>query len=748
MKSSKIFLSLLLFIFLMLIVKFSMAQCIASFTYSQGSNGNIQFSSTSTGTNTNTNYYWFYGNGNSQTAIGANGAQVSQTYTTNGVYQVYKSIWGSSPTCTSSAQQTIVVSNSSNSCALIPGLVYGNQNNGQIQFNNNSSGNSLSTTYTLDFGDGSSPLYTNNPNGTLHTYTSNGLYTLSLHANNNFTYACSATFTTLLNINSICNYTPSFTYTSGTNGAITFSSTSAGTNSNTNYAWNFGNNTFTNGINLAVTSNTYYANGTYLVSLGLSSTSPSCFVNPITQSVVVNNVQTPTCNLQASFTYTQSANGVVNFQSNSTGTVNQSIYTWDYGKYPNTVPGNGITTSTGYQNNQSYTVSLTVDNQFVPTCISVYTTVIQISSAPCSATPSIAYTSGSNGSYTFTNSTLGLGQNQYHYWQFGDGNSSGNTNTTVITNTYVSNGVYTVTCQMSSSAPFCTVTAVQVITVTNALNCPLSSSFSAFHVSGGTYAFINLSTGTNSNTLYTWNFGDGTTSNSYSTTHTYTNAGIYNVSLSAVDGANTVCSNISVQALNVNSIPCTANSNFNLAPTGTAQVWSAIPAYPWNVVNAVWNWGDGTFSNQLYTSHTYSAAGLYSVCLSVSVSCIQSSSTCATYSIVKMAETANMVQIIVSPPELTYVGIEEKDLFLQNIMLLPNPNNGNFILRGTISETSSFALSVFDLTGKRVYFEILDARPGVFEYPVQISNVTSGIYLLELWGESQSLRKKLIISNE
>ena len=71
--------------------------------------------------------------------------------------------------------------------------------------------------------------------------------------------------------NTFAQCTANFTFTQGQNGLVTFTSTSVGTNSFTTYNWNFGNATSSVAVNLLNTQSTYTANGTYTVSLTITS---------------------------------------------------------------------------------------------------------------------------------------------------------------------------------------------------------------------------------------------------------------------------------------------------------------------------------------------------------------------------------------------------------------------------------------------------------------------------------------------
>lgn len=97
-----------------------------------------------------------------------------------------------------------------------------------------------------------------------------------------------------------------------------------------------------------------------------------------------------------------------------------------------------------------------------------------------------------------------------------------------------------------------------------------------------TVNFTNTSANANN---ATWYFGDATTSNAYSPSHTYTNAGTYNVSVAV----NSVCGNDSIMQtsyININppatpvgtGVSSCSSGSFNLTGTGTGTLnWFANP---------------------------------------------------------------------------------------------------------------------------------------------------------------------------
>ncbi|MBT6453760.1 MAG: PKD domain-containing protein, partial [Planctomycetes bacterium] len=117
---------------------------------------------------------------------------------------------------------------------------------------------------------------------------------------------------------------------------------------------------------------------------------------------------------------------------------------------------------------------------------------------------------------------------------------------------------------------------------------------------------------------WSWNFGDGTTSTLQNPSHTYANAGNYDVSLS-VSGPGGSDSLARPGYITVAELAPIAD--FSGTPTsgtvGMTVVFSdnssGGPASSWS-----WNFGDGATSTLQNPSHSYATAGSYDVSLSVS----------------------------------------------------------------------------------------------------------------------------------
>jgi len=214
-------------------------------------------------------------------------------------------------------------------------------------------------------------------------------------------------------------------------------------------------------------------------------------------------------------------------------------------------------------------------------------------------------------SVSFTDSSTGA-INSWA-WTFGDGGSS---TAQSPTHEYTAAGVYAV--ELTVTGPGGSDSATASISVSEPPPPPPVAAFSANPTSGEaplTVSFTDASTGEISS--WAWTFGDGGSSAAQDPSHEYTAAGGYTVELTVTGpgGSDSATATISVSeppppppvaafSANPTSGEAPLTVNFTDASTGDISGWA-------------WTFGDGGSSSAQDPSHEYTAAGDYTVTLTV-----------------------------------------------------------------------------------------------------------------------------------
>jgi gliding motility-associated-like protein len=290
---------------------------------------------------------------------------------------------------------------------------------------------------------------------------------------------------------------------------------------------------------------------------------------------------------------------VVHFQDQSTG--NPSQWTWNLGNGTISQLQNPTTT---YFIPGTYHVTLTVKNSAGADSI----TKNQFITVRANPTPSFSF-SDSTGCFPKTiqfsdNTDPGSGNITQWTWDFGDGNVSTLQNPA---HTYSQPGNYSVTLKTINSFG-----CEKTLTRTNIVRLGATvADFSFVNTNPcGLPTNIAFSNTSIAATNYAWDFGDGSQSIVPNPTHSYSNAGTYNVSLIASNASN--CRDTFFQTVIIGS----AKADFIIpspacvgAPLMFKNISSAIPS------SANWIFSDGTFSASIDAIKTLSSPGTYHVTL-------------------------------------------------------------------------------------------------------------------------------------
>ena len=198
-------------------------------------------------------------------------------------------------------------------------------------------------------------------------------------------------------------------------------------------------------------------------------------------------------------------------------------------------------------------------------------------------------------------------------WTFGDG---GTATGATATHAYATGGDYTVTLTVTDNQGATNSTS-KVVTVTAPNQAPVA----AFTSSATDLALsVNGSGSTDPDgtiASYAWTFGDNTTGTGATTSHTYSAGGTYDVTLTVTDnrgGTNSKTQSVTVTA--PNKVP---TASFTSESTGLklSVDGSASTDLDGTLAGYAWTFGDGGTATGATASHTYLAAGQYTVALTV-----------------------------------------------------------------------------------------------------------------------------------
>jgi len=389
---------------------------------------------------------------------------------------------------------------------------------------------------------------------------------------------------------------------------VLFTDTSTG--SPTAWSWNFGDG------GSATTQNpthNYSTAGNYTVTLTVSNSAGN---NTTTKSNYITAVSTtgtkPVLNYWGS-PRSGTAPLTVTFKDNSTGS--PTAWNWSFGDGTYSTEKNPKHTYTAAG---SYTISLTASNaagSSTSTKLNYITVTGNASQTPVAAFSASPTSGNSPLNVTFTDSSTG--SPTAWSWSFGDGTSSTSQNPV---HTYSAAGNYTVALTVTNAAGNNTTTKSNYITVTGTSSTMPVAGFSSNVTSGSAPLNVLFSdTSTGSPTSWNWSFGDGTTSTTKNPVHNYSTAGNYTVALTVSNsaGSNTTTKSnyITVTGTTVAKpvINCWGSPRTGTAPltvyfkdnsTGSPTAWN-------------WSFGDGTTSTLQNPKHIYSAAGSYTIKLTV-----------------------------------------------------------------------------------------------------------------------------------
>jgi len=198
-------------------------------------------------------------------------------------------------------------------------------------------------------------------------------------------------------------------------------------------------------------------------------------------------------------------------------------------------------------------------------------------------------------------------------WNFGDGATA---TSPTASHTYAAAGTYTVSLTVTDPEGLTNTTTRSVTVAAN--QAPVAAFASVVNLHQADFDAAAATDPDGTVTGYAWDFGDGTTGTGQTASHDYGHAGVFTVALTVTDdqgSTNTVSR--SVETVDpANQLPTAAfthdaedldvafDATTSSDPDGTIVTWE-------------WNFGDSSTGTGQTASHSYAAAGQYTVGLTV-----------------------------------------------------------------------------------------------------------------------------------
>lgn len=449
-----------------------------------------------------------------------------------------------------------------------------------VQFTNTSS-NAIS--YQWNFGNGNTSVVANPGN----VFTLPGVYNVSLTASsaNGLSSTTSAQIT--VNPKPVANFSVSLN--SGCQGAQVFDFQNQSTLFDS-CVWDFGDGTTSNLLN---PQHIYNIPGTFSVTLVVYSIQYGCS-NLIVRNNLITIYPSPSAILTVNDTSSCDKQFLFQFGSQI---LNASSWVWDFG---DNITSNFQNPSHVFADTGYFQVQLNMTSSFGCSSSSVLSSKIHLKWNPI---PNVVISDDTGCKPHLVSLITNYYANSLYSWDLGNGVT--NTGSTVYYS-YPDSGLFPITLNVNySSGCQQTVSAGPIYVLpkpnfafwmTNITGCaPLV--VQCVNQSAGTYSWL-------------WDFGDGTTSTQMAPSHVYINQGIYSVNLTGTSSNG--CTYSYTQGLKVSVLSPEAALSTDVT-SGCPPLMVNFTNNSIRAVSYLWDFGDGTTSNQIHPSHVYNTSGNYNV---------------------------------------------------------------------------------------------------------------------------------------
>lgn len=306
-----------------------------------------------------------------------------------------------------------------------------------------------------------------------------------------------------------------------------------------------------------------------------------------------------------------------------------------------------------------------------------------------------------NLAVTFTDSSVNASS---WFWDFGDAGTSSNPNPI---HAYSSPGAYQVCLVVTDTCgadTFCQTVNIQCT--------PPLAGFVAIDTLL-TISLADTSTSAFQNPIYSWDFGDSTTSSLPNPTHSYASPGIYLVCLTITDscGSQTACQAVEVicPEPEADFVPMVVGNTVTFNNTST----TADPnATYW------WDFGDGDNSTQQNPTHFYVFGGTYLACLAVTDTC------------------GTDTQCYEFPVEIT-VGLEDHSY--STVVISPNPSSERVQIDVGGYSSEEVKIDLIDMHGRLIKSSELILESGEGNLAWKLHSLAAGVYIVVVRGSADQI---------
>ena len=178
--------------------------------------------------------------------------------------------------------------------------------------------------------------------------------------------------------------------------------------------------------------------------------------------------------------------------------------------------------------------------------------------------------------------------------------------------------------------------------------------------------------------------------------------------------------------------PCVAG--FNIYPDiNTQHNWFVLNQATGNgSLTYIWYWGDGTNSTSTTPSHTYSAAGNYNICLTITDSAGCTDTYCDSSTYIYKAESMVTVNVVSQLP----TGINEAEANAI-ISIYPNPATNQLFIQ--TNGTAVSEVNIYNTTGS-----LVSQTKQPQTKSIDISQLANGVYIAEIKTKEASVMRRWV----